>query len=73
MSQFLVGRRSGATVGGDVVFDVKTVRWIFDVFNEKHQVAEFEVVHEREKAQRNKTRFLWLEAYSFKLYLVAHP
>ena len=32
----VVGRRPpGVTVGeGDVVFNVKTVRWMFDVFNE---------------------------------------
>ena len=61
MSQFIVGIRPGATVGkGDVIFDVKIVTWIFDVFNEEHQIAELEVVHQREKLQRkfNKTRLV---------------
>ena len=37
MSQLVMDGRSGATVGeGDVVFDVEIVRWIFDIFHEKH-------------------------------------
>ena len=59
MSQFVVGRRPGATVGeSDVVFDVKIIRWIFDGFNEKHQITELKVVHQREKVQGNKMRFV---------------
>ena len=37
MSQFVLGRRPHDIVGeGDVLFDVKIVRWIFDVFKEKN-------------------------------------
>ena len=54
-----MGRRPGATVGEhDVVFDVKIIRWIIDGFNEKRQITELKVVHEREKVQGNKTRFV---------------
>ena len=56
MSQIVVGRRPGATVGkNDVNFDVKIVRWIFDVLNEEHSIAQLELLHQREKLQRNKT------------------
>ena len=59
MSQFVVGRRPGATFGErDVVFDVQIIRWIFVDFNEKHQITELRVVHQRKKVQGNKTRYV---------------
>ena len=54
MSQFVVERRPGASFGEhDVVFDVKIIRWISDVFNENHQITELKVVHQRKTAQGN--------------------
>ena len=38
--QFVVGRRPSGTVGtGDIVFNVKSFRIIFDAVNEKHQIT----------------------------------